>query len=135
MDPSRKKKIRLFVALGAAVLLAGALLYTSFGTATAAMSPSQLMSTGGKGRYELTGTVVPGSIRQQGDAYLFRVRDRSGRSSVPVAYHGVVSDTFRGGREIIVTGSLAAGVFQGQRDTLTTKCPSKFQGKPTGSTL
>ena len=47
MDPSRKRKIRLFVALGAAIMLAGALLYTSFGSATAAMTPSQLLRTGG----------------------------------------------------------------------------------------
>ncbi len=34
MDPSRKRKIRLAVALGAAVLLAGALMYTSFSAGT-----------------------------------------------------------------------------------------------------
>jgi cytochrome c-type biogenesis protein CcmE len=135
MDPSRKRRIRLFVALGAAVLLAGALLYTSFGSATAAMTPSQVLKTGGGGTYELTGKVVPGTIRHAGgDTLRFRVRDRTGADSVPVSYSGLVSDTFKGGREIIVTGKLQDGVFQGQRDTLTTKCPSKFQKKP-GSTL
>src|SRR3954471_14370023 len=135
MDPSRKRRIRLFVALGAAVLLAGALLYTSFGSATAAMTPSQVLKTAGGGTYELTGKVVPGTIRHAGgDTLQFRVRDRSGSDSVPVRYSGLVSDTFRGGREIIVTGKLQDGVFQGERDTLTTKCPSKFQ-KKSGSTL
>ena len=135
MDPSRKRKIRLVVALAAALLLAGALLVTSFGTATAAKSPSQVLSAGTPGPYELTGKVVNGSIRHQGAALLFRVRDRSGSRSVPVRYEGIVSDTFRDGREIIVKGSLEHGMFVGQRDTLTTKCPSKFQDKKSAGTL
>jgi cytochrome c-type biogenesis protein CcmE len=136
MDPSRKRKIRLIVALSAAVVLAGALLYTSFGSAATALTPSQALAKGGDGSaYELTGKVVPGSIQHRsGDTLLFRVRDRTGTKSVPVAYEGLVSDTFRGGREIIVTGKLENGVFRGERDTLTTKCPSKFQ-KKSGSTL
>src|SRR5919202_4665443 len=129
MDPSRKRKIRLVVALTAALLLAGALLVTSFGTATAGKTPSQILAAGGGGPYELTGKVVPGSIRHQGEKLLFRVRDRTGTESVPVSYQGIVSDTFRDGREIIVKGRLENGVFVGQRDTLTTKCPSKFQKK------
>jgi cytochrome c-type biogenesis protein CcmE len=136
MDPSRKRKIRLVVALSAAVVLAGALLYTSFGSAATALTPSQVVSKGNSdATYELTGKVVPGTIQHRsGDTLAFRVRDRSGTSTVPVSYQGLVSDTFRGGREIIVTGKLKNGVFMGERDTLTTKCPSKFQKKP-GSTL
>jgi cytochrome c-type biogenesis protein CcmE len=135
MDPSRKRKIRLVVALSAALLLAGALLVTSFGTATAAKTPSQVLAAGGGGPYELTGKVVPGSIRHRGARLLFRVRDRSGSRSVPVSYAGIVSDTFRDGREIIVKGSLENGTFVGQRDTLTTKCPSKFQNKKSAGTV
>ena len=136
MDPSRKRKIRLIVALSAAVVLAGALLYTSFGSAATALEPSQALAKGSdSGTYELTGKVVPGSIQHRsGDKLLFRVRDRAGTKSVPVSYEGLVSDTFRAGREIIVTGRLQNGVFNGERDTLTTKCPSKFQ-KKSGSTL
>ena len=134
MDPSRKRRIRLVVALTAALVLAGALVYTSFGTATAAKQPSQVLAAGGSDRYELTGKVVHGSIQRQGDTLHFRVRDRNGTESVPVTYHGVVSDTFRGGREIIVKGRLEDGTFRGERDSLTTKCPSKFQ-KSSGSTI
>ena len=135
MDPSRKRKIRLVVALSAALLLAGALLVTSFGTATAAKTPSQVLAAGSGGPYELTGKVVEGSIRRRGEALDFRVRDRAGSRSVPVSYEGVVSDTFRDGREIIVKGSMRNGVFVGQRDTLTTKCPSKFKNKKSGEKL
>jgi cytochrome c-type biogenesis protein CcmE len=134
MDPSRKRRIRLVVALTAAILLAGALLYTSFGSATTAKEPSQVLAAHSSDRYELTGKVVDGSIHRDGDTLHFRVEDRKGGgASLPVTYSGVVSDTFRGGREIIVKGRLENGTFKGERDTLTTKCPSKFQKKPGSS--
>ena len=44
MDPRRKRKLRLFVALTAAVLLAGALVYTSFSASTQAKEPSDLIA-------------------------------------------------------------------------------------------
>ena len=42
MNPARKRTIRLVVALSAAVVLASALIYTSFSAASPALSPSQL---------------------------------------------------------------------------------------------
>jgi cytochrome c-type biogenesis protein CcmE len=123
MDPARKRKIRLVVALGAAVFLAGALIYTSFSASTEASKPSQIEP----GRsYELTGKVVKGSISRDGDDLRFRIRDRDGRESVPVSYAGVVPDPFREGREVIVSGELKQGTFVAERDSLVTKCPSKF---------
>jgi cytochrome c-type biogenesis protein CcmE len=116
--------------LGVAVLLAGALIYTSFSAATEAQQPSQLLAGGKQGKsYELTGTVAAGSVRRQGDALLFRVRDRKGSASVPVRYRGEVPDPFREGREVIVKGALKDRQFVAQRDSLVTKCPSKFKKK------
>jgi len=127
MDPSRKRKIRLVVALSAAVLLAGALAYTSFSASSEAKIPSQLAAGVESGRsYQLTGKVVDGSVRREGTTMYFRVRDRAGSASVPVRYTGAVPDPFREGREVIVTVSKQGGLFVGERDTLVTKCPSKF---------
>jgi cytochrome c-type biogenesis protein CcmE len=123
MDPSRKRKLRLGVALAAAVLLATALIYTSFSASTEAAKPSEIEP--GKS-YELTGKVVHGSIQKSGDELRFRIRDRDGTESVPVTYAGVVPDPFREGREVIVSGELKQGVFVAERDSLVTKCPSKF---------
>jgi cytochrome c-type biogenesis protein CcmE len=123
MDPARKRKIRLAVALGAAVFLAAALIYTSFSASTEASKPSQIEP----GRsYELTGKVVKDSIGRDGDELRFRIRDRDGTESVPVTYTGVVPDPFREGREVIVSGELKQGTFVAERDSLVTKCPSKF---------
>ncbi|MGZ4268159.1 MAG: cytochrome c maturation protein CcmE [Solirubrobacteraceae bacterium] len=131
MDPSRKRRIRLVVALTAAVLLAGALVYTSFAASSDAVGPSALLKQhGAPGQaYQLTGKVVNGSIRRRGDATLFRVRDRNGTTSVPVSYTGAVPDPFRDGREVIVTVRRQGAGFVGERDTLVTKCPSKFSDK------
>ena len=135
MDPARKRRVRLVVALTAALLLAGALIWASFGSASGAAPPS-IVSRDHSGRsFQMTGKVVPGSIRHEGARLHFRVRDRTGTASVPVLYSGVVPDPFRDGREVIVTGRLVNGTFVGQRDTLVTKCPSKFQSAPSGKTL
>jgi cytochrome c-type biogenesis protein CcmE len=127
MDPRRKRKLRLFVALSAAVLLAGALVYTSFSASTQAKEPSDLLAGAEPGRsYELTGKVVEDSVDKDGDRLTFRIRDRDGRESLPVTYSGVVPDPFREGREVIVSGELERGTFVAERDSLITKCPSKF---------
>jgi cytochrome c-type biogenesis protein CcmE len=123
MDPSRKRKIRLVLTLGIAVCLAAALLYTSFSASTEASKPSELQP----GRsYEVTGKVVKASVAHDGDRLRFRIRDRDGTHSVPVVYSGVVPDPFREGREVIVSGELRDGTFVAERDSLVTKCPSKF---------
>lgn len=127
MDPARKRKIRLGVALAAAVLLAGALMWTSFSASTQAKTPSQLLADATPGRsYELTGKVVKGSVEKSGSRLSFQVRDRDGHAKVPVRYTGAVPDPFREGREVIVTGRMNGGTFVAERDSLITKCPSKF---------
>ena len=134
MDPARKRKVRLVVALSAALVLAATLLYTSFASSTEAKTPSEVLAAGsGSGTYEMTGKVVPGSITHLGATLVFRVRDRQGAAAVPVHYTGTVPDPFRDGREVIVTGKLENGTFVGERNSLVTKCPSKFKNDTSGS--
>jgi cytochrome c-type biogenesis protein CcmE len=129
MDPRAKRTIRLVVALGTAVLLAAALIYTSFGAASEAITPSEVVDAPADGRsYQLTGKVMPG-YRREGQRLDFRVRERAGRVSVPVRYSGVVPDPFRAGREVIVTVRRERSGFVAERDSLVTKCPSKFSAE------
>jgi cytochrome c-type biogenesis protein CcmE len=125
VDPRAKRKIRLVVALTAALLLAGALAWTSFSASSEARTPSDLLADATPGQtYALTGTVLPGHTRR-GTTLSFRVR--AGRASVPVTYQGAIPDAFRAGREVIVDVRPAGGGrFVGERDSLITKCPSKF---------
>ena len=132
MDPSRKRTIRFVVALSAAVLLAGALAYTSFSASTEARQPSELAqatATPGK-TYQLVGKVVAG-YTQKGDTTYFKVRDRDGTASVPVRYTGPLPDPFRAEREVVVDVRKEGDTFVGQKDSLVTKCPSKFTADQT----
>ena len=130
MDPDRKRKIRLVAALSVAVLLAVALVYTSFSASTEAKEPSQLLAAAPGTSYEMTGRVVKGSIQREGNGIAFRVVDRDGGGrALPVTYRGTVPDPFRAGREIVLTGEMRSGTFVGEPDTLITKCPSKFTTK------
>ena len=127
VDPDRKRTVRLVVALSVAVLLAVALIYTSFSASTEAKEPSEVLGAAPGTTYEMTGRVVKGSVQHADEGIRFRVADRDGGSeSLPVSYTGVVPDPFRGGREIVLTGAVESGVFVGEKDTLVTKCPSKF---------
>jgi len=124
--PARKRKLRFIIALSCALLLASALVYTSFSASSEARSPSQLASAKPGQVYELTGKVQPGSIESNGTTHTFRVRDPQGHASVPVSYTRALPDPFRDGREIIVDVRKQGAMFVGERDSLITKCPSKF---------
>ena len=133
MNPARKRTVRLVVALSAAVVLASALIYTSFSAASPALTPSQLLQVAQPGRsYILTGTVASGSVRRVGSVLDFAIRDRAGSAAVPVSYTGTVPDPFREGREVVVTVEKRGGAYVGERNSLITKCPSKYKTAPAG---
>jgi cytochrome c-type biogenesis protein CcmE len=132
VDPSRKRAIRLTVALTAAVLLASALIFVSFDSGQDEVTASQLLRVAQPGRsYILAGTVLQGSVRHQGTALLFRIRDPKLPVSVPVRYAGIVPDPFAAGRAVMVTVQERASspMFVGEGNSLTTKCPSKYQAQ------
>ena len=105
MDPARKRRIRLVVALSAARRCSRrALVYTSFCASSEAVTPSRLAAGAD------SGPLLPAhrqGRRRLGHRHpggkVFRVRDREGTASVPVRYVGAVPDPFREGREVIVT--------------------------------
>jgi cytochrome c-type biogenesis protein CcmE len=127
----KRNPARLIVALSVAAVLAVFLLYTSIaGGGTPSVSPSELR--GQTGTISLVGRVQPG---YKGDSYAgglrFRLRDIKGGSArtVTVVYTGSVSDQFRAGREVSVKGELRNGIFVANKDSLVTKCPSKYTAK------
>ena len=121
---------RLIVALSIAGALAIFLLYTAIaGQGTATIKPSQL--TDARGKVQIVGNVI-GPIT--GDPYgasgqRFRMQDIGGRHMVQVVYRGDEGPLFKPGNPILVTGRLAGGVFVAQRDSMLTKCPSKYLPK------
>jgi cytochrome c-type biogenesis protein CcmE len=136
MDPHRKRAIRMTFALTSAVLLASALIWTSFSAGRDELTAGQLISKARPGQsYILAGTV--GRMHQNGTGLVFTVRDPKLPESVTVDYTGIVPDPMAVGRGVLVdvtapkAGIIKSGTaFVGQNDSLTTKCPSKYQVAP-----
>jgi cytochrome c-type biogenesis protein CcmE len=122
------------IALSIAAVLAVFLLYTSIaGGGTPSVQPSEL--NGRTGEVSLAGEVVgpvTGDARQGG--LRFRLKDIKGdaEETVAVVYTGSVPDLFKVGRHLVVDGTLRDGVFVAEKDSMVTKCPSKYA--PSSST-
>ena len=133
------RSVRLVLALSVAGVLAVFLLYVSLaGGRTAQVKPSEL--AGHRGTVSLVGKVV-GPVRGAGysrGGLRFQVADIGDRSKmmVRVVYHGSVPDLFKVGRDIVVDGRARDSfgqqtLFVAKRNTLVTKCPSKYSPKKT----
>jgi cytochrome c-type biogenesis protein CcmE len=131
-----RSRIRFAIAILLAAGLGSWLAFTSLGGSLETyVNPAALPSAGG-GTYRLNGIVAAGAPpdaaerAQSAEGLRFAVRDKTTASvRTPVLYRGAVPDTFRAGREVVVTGKLRDGVFVAERNGLTTLCPSKFQAK------
>ena len=119
---------RLIIALVISMMLVAFMGYFVFaGSGRLLVSVHQLAldKDGAQGKtVQLTGKVV--STTGSETPMKFVLRDFSSAQTVTVAYQGSVPDAFRVGRSVIVTGHMRDGVFQGNRDSLLTKCPSKY---------
>jgi cytochrome c-type biogenesis protein CcmE len=125
------RSARLVIALSVAAVLAVFLLYVSIAGGTAQVKPSQL--AGHSGTVSLVGKVV-GPVHGAGYArngLRFGVGDIGGSKTVPVLYRGSVPDQFKLGRHVVVSGRYSHGVFVAKKDSLVTKCPSKYAPKKT----
>jgi cytochrome c-type biogenesis protein CcmE len=127
----RPSPARLIIALSVAAALAVFLLYTSIaGGGTPSLRPSSL--AGHTGKVSLAGRVLrPVTGDAHGAGLHFRLRDVKGTATVPVVYKGSVPDLFKPGRDVVVQGRYANGVFTATPGTLVTKCPSKYVPKKT----
>ncbi|HMJ03409.1 MAG TPA: cytochrome c maturation protein CcmE [Conexibacter sp.] len=131
MNPSRKRRIRLVVALTAALLAASALVYTSFSAGSDERTAGQLLDSAVPGEtYTLAGTVANGSVRREDGVLWFRVLDPRRPVSARVRYTGLVPDPFREGRGVMVKVRRNGDLFVAEKDSMVTKCPSKFQVAP-----
>jgi cytochrome c-type biogenesis protein CcmE len=76
---------------------------------------------------KLTGKVLSFSGDASTEAGMrITLADYAGGQTIPVVYRGSVPDAFKAGREIVLDGTAASGVFRAKDDSLVTKCPSKY---------
>jgi cytochrome c-type biogenesis protein CcmE len=80
----------------------------------------------GEGGFRVNGNVVPGTIERLPSGMDVRFVMSDGSRTVPVAYHGIVPDTFVDDAAVVVEGRLSQdGTFSAH--TLLAKCPSKYE--------
>jgi cytochrome c-type biogenesis protein CcmE len=126
---ARPSPVRLVIALSVAAVLAIFLLYVSVAGGTPSIQPSQLQ--GHDGNVALVGKVVgtPEGDGHGANGLRFDLQDVKGSATVPVVYRGSVPDQFKTGRELRLEGQLENGVFVAKKDSMRTKCPSKYTAK------
>jgi cytochrome c-type biogenesis protein CcmE len=128
-----RRHVRLVIALVVASLLGTFAVYTAFAGSSMPIIGVAVAASGEHGdrTVKLTGKVqeASGDASSQG-GLRFVLRDYTGAETVNVVYHGSVPDAFRVGREVVIDGNMEDGVFIAKRDTLVTKCPSKYQERP-----
>jgi cytochrome c-type biogenesis protein CcmE len=133
-----RSRLRFTLALTVAAVLGGALLYFSIGGALQTyVSPAQLLSSTPGQVYRLDAIVSQQPVvnpQDQADSprgLRFWVQDKQNASArVLVIYTGLVPDAFKATREVVVTGTRSGNTFVAQRNSMITKCPSKFVNKP-----
>lgn len=90
---------------------------------------SLLASAEARTHVRLGGRVAEGEIRYQtAPSFLleFTVHDiPTGEKTLPVIYRGVMPDTLKAGRDVILEGEFDGAAFRA--DTLLTQCPSKYE--------
>lgn len=130
------RKFRLLTGLGVAMLLCVAMVYTALANGSvqrpivevADLQHASATKTARTKTVELVGIAAGPIHGKLGQHVTFMATDPSGKHHVKVDYSGSVPDAFRVGRTIVVSGKLHGSTFHAMRDSLVTKCPSKFQG-------
>lgn len=136
-DAHMNGRLRLITALGIAVVLSTVMIYTAL-SGSASELPVLQASELAADRAAVTNELIQidgiaaGPVSgDKGRDFTFYVTDRAGKNRTKVAYSGSVPDAFRVGRNVILKGRLAQRdgewVLTAQRNSLVTKCPSKFE--------
>jgi cytochrome c-type biogenesis protein CcmE len=133
-----RSRARFAIAILLAAGLGSWLAWTSLGGSLETYASPAGLRAGDGGTYRLNGLVAPpapadaAARAQSAEGLRFTLRDKKlPARTVAVLYRGTVPDTFRAGREVVVTGHYQDGVFVAKRNALTTLCPSKFKAKTT----
>ena len=78
-------------------------------------------------KLQLHGFVVQDSIMRRRDSLDYRFKVQSNGAVVAAQYTGVVPDTFKGGSEVVLKGTLGPDGFDVAPNGVMAKCPSKYE--------
>ncbi len=122
-----KRKLILITVLAMSVI--GYLVYAGIrDTMLYYLTVSELIQQGAQssnGGVRVGGKVIEGSVIWDPKDLSLRFIIRDDRATLPVVYQGVVPDSFKQGRKVIVEGIYADGVFTASQIMPT--CASKYE--------
>ncbi len=114
MNPTRKRRLLLVLALVAAAGLATALVAMALQRNVAYLyTPSEVLGgeAGGHARFRLGGMVQAGSFRRAPGSMEAHFAVDDGDATLPVVYTGILPDLFREKQAVIATGRMRGGTF------------------------
>ncbi len=125
----KKRRLKIIVVSSIVLSIIGYLTYTGIrDTMTYYLTVSELLAKGPSGEnvgLRVAGEVIPDSVQWNSKDLKLSFRIREGESSLHVDYQGVVPDSFKPGKEVIVEGKYTAeGLFRAA--TIMPTCPSKY---------
>src|SRR5688500_13462960 len=119
MNPTRKRRLLLIVALVVAAAIATALVAMALQRNVAYLyTPSEVLKgeagahvASGQARFRLGGMVEAGSFQRAEGSMEAHFRVDDGDAQLPVVYNGILPDLFREKQAVIATGRMQGGTF------------------------
>ena len=114
MNPIRKRRLLLILALVVAAAIATALVAMALQRNVAYLyTPSEVLSgeAGERARFRLGGMVEAGSFQRAEGSMEAHFRVDDGDAQLPVVYNGILPDLFREKQAVVATGRMQGGTF------------------------
>lgn len=129
-----RRRITIFAVFAVVIGVIGWLLVSGFDdTMVYYITVSELKVQGvkaeGKG-LRVSGKVVPGTVERSADGLELKFTLDELGETMPVAYRGIVPDTFKEDAGVLLEGKVVNGEFQAAQ--IFTKCASKYEGEEGG---
>jgi len=129
VPPRKKRRMKLITISVVAMIVVGYLIYAGVrDTMVYYVTVSQLLEREAPPSEEglrIGGKVHEGSVVWDPKTLSLRFIIEDEKGSLPVVYQGVVPDSFKQGKKVIVEGTFAGGVFKASQIMPT--CPSKYE--------
>jgi len=119
MNPTRKRRLWLVLAVVAAAIIATTLIAMALQRNVAYLyTPDEVLSgeagsnvSSGKARFRLGGMVAEGSFKRAAGSMEAHFDVDDGDARLPVVYTGILPDLFREKQAVVATGRMRDGVF------------------------
>lgn len=119
MNPTRKRRLWLVVAVVVAAAIATALIAMALQRNVAYLyTPNEVLSgkagvnvSSGDARFRLGGMVAAGSFQRASGSMEAHFKVDDGDAMLPVVYTGILPDLFREKQAVVATGRMRDGVF------------------------